>query len=57
LVFATGAGAVSNNGIGLVISCGMLVGTCFTLFILPAFYLIVAGPHYQEPVLHDDVEE
>lgn len=54
LVFATGAGAVANSNIGMTISCGMLIGTCFTLFVLPAFYLILSGEHFQMPVLHDD---
>ncbi|WPC05433.1 MexW/MexI family multidrug efflux RND transporter permease subunit [Pseudomonas benzenivorans] len=39
LLFASGAGANSRFGLGLVIVFGMLVGTCFTLFVLPALYL------------------
>lgn len=39
LVLASGAGANSRFSIGLVITAGMLVGTLFTLFVLPAFYL------------------
>jgi len=39
LVSASGAGAVSRFGIGLMITCGMLVGTLFTLFVVPVFYL------------------
>ncbi|MBI3711050.1 MAG: efflux RND transporter permease subunit, partial [Proteobacteria bacterium] len=31
LVIATGAGAVSRFNVGLVIACGMTIGTCFTL--------------------------
>jgi multidrug efflux pump len=54
LVFATGAGAIANKDIGIVISCGMLVGTCFTLFILPAFYLLLSGEHKAEPDVPDD---
>jgi multidrug efflux pump len=49
LVFATGAGAVANSNIGMVISCGMLIGTCFTLFVLPAFYMILSGEHKIDP--------
>ncbi|MFK8049820.1 MAG: efflux RND transporter permease subunit [Halioglobus sp.] len=40
LVFASGAGANSRFGIGLMIAAGMLVGTLFTLFIVPVFYLL-----------------
>jgi multidrug efflux pump len=39
LLLATGAGANSRFAIGLVITCGMTVGTLFTLFVLPALYL------------------
>ena len=39
LVLASGAGANSRFSIGLMIATGMLVGTLFTLFVLPGFYL------------------
>lgn len=39
LMLASGAGASSRFAIGLMITTGMLVGTLFTLFVLPAFYL------------------
>ncbi len=39
LVMASGANSVSRFAIGLVITTGMLVGTLFTLFVLPTFYL------------------
>jgi len=39
LLLAFGAGAASRFAIGLVITTGMLVGTLFTLFVLPVFYL------------------
>ncbi len=39
LLIASGAGANSRFSIGLVITAGMLVGTLFTLFVVPAFYL------------------
>ncbi|MEM1113520.1 MAG: efflux RND transporter permease subunit [Pseudomonadota bacterium] len=39
LIIASGAGANSRFSIGLMITAGMLVGTLFTLFVLPAFYL------------------
>lgn len=42
LVFATGAGAVSRNNMGLVIAVGMSVGTLFTLFVLPTMYTLLA---------------
>ncbi len=39
LLLAAGAGANARFGIGLMIAAGMLVGTLFTLFVLPVFYL------------------
>lgn len=39
LVIASGPGANSRFSIGLMIAAGMLVGTLFTLFVIPAFYL------------------
>jgi multidrug efflux pump len=42
LVTASGAGAVSRYNLGLVIVAGLTIGTLFTLFVVPAFYMIVA---------------
>lgn len=39
LIISSGAGANSRISIGLVIAAGMTVGTLFTLFVIPAFYL------------------
>ncbi|XOV82767.1 MAG: efflux RND transporter permease subunit [bacterium] len=43
LLLAFGAGAHSRFSIGLMIAAGMLVGTLFTLFVLPTFYLLMGG--------------
>jgi multidrug efflux pump len=53
LIFVTGAGAESRNSIGIVLVAGMIVGTLFTLFVVPAFYSIIAGKH--QP--HEDLDE
>lgn len=45
LLFADGAGAKSRFGLGVVIVCGMLVGTLFTLFVLPTVYAWLARDH------------
>ncbi|MFA4914897.1 MAG: efflux RND transporter permease subunit, partial [Burkholderiaceae bacterium] len=42
LLFASGAGAHSRFGLGVVIVSGMLVGTLFTLFVLPTVYTLLA---------------
>ena len=41
LVYASGAGAVGRNGIGIVIAFGMTIGTCFTLFMVPTLYMYI----------------
>ncbi len=43
LLTAVGAGANARFAIGLMIAAGMLVGTLFTLFVLPSFYLVMGG--------------
>ncbi|MEW6998914.1 multidrug efflux RND transporter permease subunit [Colwelliaceae bacterium BS250] len=45
LLFASGAGAVSRFGIGIVIVSGLSIGTLFTLFIFPVIYSYVASSH------------
>ena len=45
LAFASGAGAESRSAIGWVIVGGMTIGTLFTLFIVPTFYLLIARKH------------
>jgi multidrug efflux pump len=43
LAFATGAGSEARQQIGWVIVGGLLVGTLFTLFVIPTAYLLLAG--------------
>jgi multidrug efflux pump len=45
LVFATGPGAGARNSIGIMLVSGMIVGTCFTLFVVPSIYMLVAKRH------------
>jgi len=45
LVFSTGAGAASRFNLGLVITSGLAIGTCFTLIVVPGIYLLVAADH------------
>ncbi len=45
LVLATGAGAVSRNNIGVVVTVGLSVGTLFTLFVIPVMYSLLAKDH------------
>jgi multidrug efflux pump len=42
LTLVTGPGAHARNSIGLVLVTGMAIGTAFTLFFVPAIYLLIA---------------
>jgi multidrug efflux pump len=53
LVIATGAGAAGRFSMGLVISTGLSIGTLFTLFVVPAFYMLLAADHHAERALHE----
>jgi multidrug efflux pump len=48
LVSASGAGAAGRFAMGLVISTGLSIGTLFTLFVVPAFYMLLAADHHAE---------
>ncbi len=45
LLLASGAGAEARSDIGLVIFSGLLIGTLFTLFVVPGMYLLLARDH------------
>jgi multidrug efflux pump len=53
LIFVTGPGAAARNSIGWVLVVGMAVGSIFTLFVVPAFYVLIARDHskHRVPVL------
>ncbi|ENX42860.1 MexW/MexI family multidrug efflux RND transporter permease subunit [Acinetobacter sp. NIPH 2100] len=57
LLFATGAGAHSRFGLGLVIVCGMLIGTFFTLFVLPTIYSLLARQHNHSSARVQELEK
>ena len=45
LVLATGPGAGARNSIGIMLVSGMIIGTLFTLFVVPSIYVLVAKTH------------
>ena len=45
LVFARGPGAGARNSIGIMLVTGMIIGTMFTLFVVPSIYVLVARTH------------
>ena len=48
LTLVTGPGAAARNSIGLVLVAGMAIGTAFTLFFVPAIYLLIARDRHAE---------
>ena len=45
LVIASGAGAAGRRAMGIVLLTGLSIGTMFTLFIVPAFYVLLGADH------------
>jgi len=56
LVIATGPGAGARNSIGIMLVSGMIVGTIFTLFVVPSIYVLVARRRAAVVPAADDVE-
>ncbi|WP_159590104.1 efflux RND transporter permease subunit [Chelativorans xinjiangense] len=56
LIIASGAGAAARFSIGLVIFTGILVGTMFTLFVVPMFYTFLSGKDLPEHAEKPDPE-
>jgi len=50
LVLAKGPGAGARNSIGIMLVSGMIIGTLFTLFVVPSIYMLVAKTHVREQV-------
>jgi multidrug efflux pump len=50
LILATGPGAGARNSIGIMLVSGMIIGTMFTLFVVPSIYVLVARSRVAVPV-------
>jgi len=50
LVIARGPGAGARNSIGIMLVSGMIIGTLFTLFVVPSIYVLVARTRATVPV-------
>jgi multidrug efflux pump len=48
LTLVSGPGAAARNSIGVVLVGGMLIGTAFTLFVVPSVYVLIAKDHTKE---------
>jgi len=54
-VTATGAGAAGRFNMGLVIMTGIAIGTLFTLFVVPAMYMLLATDHAKQRATEETV--
>jgi len=54
LILATGPGAGARNSIGIMLVSGMIIGTLFTLFVVPSIYVLVARSHATVPVEEEE---
>ncbi len=45
LVFVHGPGSAARNSIGIILVSGMIIGTLFTMFVVPVFYSLIAAEH------------
>jgi multidrug efflux pump len=53
LIIASGAGASARNSIGIILVSGMLIGTVFTLFVVPLIYSLVASDRNKNQELYE----
>ena len=51
-----GPGAGARNSIGIMLVSGMIIGTLFTLFVVPSIYVLVARKHKAFAEDEGDVE-
>ncbi len=57
LVLATGPGAGARNSIGIMLVSGMIIGTLFTLFVVPSIYMLVAKTRKAATAVVSDDED
>ena len=57
LILATGPGAGARNSIGTMLVSGMIIGTAFTLFVVPSIYVLVAKTHLAEVSIEEEAVE
>ena len=54
LVLVSGPGAEARNSIGIILVAGMMVGSFFTLFVVPVFYSLIAARHLPETEVEEE---
>ena len=57
LIIAEGAGAAARQAMGLVIFTGLIIGTLFTLFVVPMFYTLISRSDADYLLHKQDVEK
>jgi len=57
LVLVTGAGAEARNSIGIILVAGMIIGTVFTLYVLPCVYLLLAKEQSRDELIPETNSE
>jgi multidrug efflux pump len=57
LIIATGPGAGARNSIGIMLVSGMIIGTAFTLFVVPSIYMLVAKTRTAKAGAEVEVDE
>jgi multidrug efflux pump len=56
LVLAAGPGAGARNSIGVMLVTGMVVGTVFTLLVVPSTYILVARTRHAAETVEVEVD-
>jgi len=57
LVTASGAGAAGRYSMGLVIFTGLSIGTLFTLFVVPAVYMLIGQNRAKKSAAHAELDD
>jgi multidrug efflux pump len=54
LILSSGAGAAARVNMGVVIASGLSIGTMFTLFVVPAFYMLLSSVKAPKTTVRSD---
>jgi multidrug efflux pump len=57
LILATGPGAGARNSIGIMLVSGMIIGSVFTLFVVPSIYMLLARTRTAEAAVEENAND
>jgi multidrug efflux pump len=57
LILASGPGAGARNSIGIMLVTGMIIGSAFTLFVVPSIYVLLARTHTADSFVESPAPE